>query len=116
MSKIIMAVKVLALDATPEEQKQIKSELEILHRVTFSLPLSLSLSLFDNYNYLHSVTRGTLLVSMVPSSMRIGYQYVPNTWTVGHVTYIHADICTITKKKISQVDLLIAMALCQRKY
>ena len=28
-----MAVKVLALDATPEEQKQIKSELEILHKV-----------------------------------------------------------------------------------
>ena len=100
MSKIIMAVKVLALDATPEEQKQIKSELEILHRVTFSLPLSL----FDNYNYLHSVTRGTLLVSMVPSSTRIGYQYVPNTWTVGHVTCIHADIRTITKKYLRWIS------------
>ena len=33
-SKMIMAVKVLALDATPEEQKQIKSELEILHKVS----------------------------------------------------------------------------------
>ena len=42
MSKIIMAVKVLALDATPEEQKQIKSELEILHKVTHTLSLSLS--------------------------------------------------------------------------
>lgn len=31
-SKIIMAVKVMALDATPEEQRQIKSELEILHK------------------------------------------------------------------------------------
>jgi len=31
-SKIIMAVKVLTLDATPEEQKHIKSELEILHK------------------------------------------------------------------------------------
>ena len=30
---MVMAVKVLALDATPEEQKQIKSELEILHKV-----------------------------------------------------------------------------------
>ena len=28
-----MAVKVLALDATVEEQRQIKSELEILHKV-----------------------------------------------------------------------------------
>jgi serine/threonine protein kinase len=28
-----MAVKVLALDVTPEEQKQIKAELEILHKV-----------------------------------------------------------------------------------
>lgn len=32
-SKIVMAVKVLALDVTPEEQKQIKAELEILHKV-----------------------------------------------------------------------------------
>ncbi len=32
-SRIIMAVKVLTLDATPEEQRQIMSELEILHRV-----------------------------------------------------------------------------------
>ena len=32
-SKIVMAVKVLALDVTQEEQKQIKSELEILHKV-----------------------------------------------------------------------------------
>ena len=32
-SKIIMAVKVLALDATTEEQKQIMAELEILHKV-----------------------------------------------------------------------------------
>ena len=32
-SKIIMAVKVLVLDATPEEQRQIKAELEILHKV-----------------------------------------------------------------------------------
>ena len=32
-SKIIMAVKVLALDVTAEEQKQIKAELEILHKV-----------------------------------------------------------------------------------
>ena len=31
-SKIIMAVKILTLDATPEEQKQIKAELEILHK------------------------------------------------------------------------------------
>lgn len=31
-SKVIMAVKVLALDATPDEQRQIMSELEILHR------------------------------------------------------------------------------------
>ena len=23
--------------------------------------------------------------------MRTGYQYVPSTWTVGHVTLIHAD-------------------------
>ena len=35
-SKIIMAVKVLALDATAEEQRQIKSELEILHKVLLS--------------------------------------------------------------------------------
>ena len=34
LSKMIMAVKVLVLDATPEEQKQIKSELEILHKVS----------------------------------------------------------------------------------
>ena len=40
-----MAVKVLALDATPEEQKQIKSELEILHKVFLSLSLSHSLFL-----------------------------------------------------------------------
>ena len=40
-SKIIMAVKVLALDATVEEQRQIKSELEILHKVLLSsLPSS----------------------------------------------------------------------------
>ena len=92
MSKIIMAVKVLALDATPEEQKQIKSELEILHKVTHTLSLSLSLlSLSDNFKHLHSVTRGTLLVSMVPSSTRIGSQYVLNTWTVSHVTCIHAE-------------------------
>lgn len=32
-SKIVMAVKVLTLDATPEEQRQIKAELEILHKV-----------------------------------------------------------------------------------
>lgn len=32
-SKIVMAVKVLALDVTLEEQKQIKSELDILHKV-----------------------------------------------------------------------------------
>ncbi len=50
MSKIIMAVKVLALDATPEEQKQIKSELEILHKVR-NLSFSLSLSL----DYLNSI-------------------------------------------------------------
>lgn len=31
-SKIVMAVKVLALDVTLEEQKQIKAELEILHK------------------------------------------------------------------------------------
>jgi len=33
-SKIIMAVKILTLDATPEEQRQIKAELEILHKVS----------------------------------------------------------------------------------
>lgn len=33
-SKIVMAIKVLALDVTLEEQKQIKAELEILHKVS----------------------------------------------------------------------------------
>lgn len=33
-SKIIMAVKVLALDVTPEEQKQMEAELQILHKVS----------------------------------------------------------------------------------
>ncbi len=36
-SKIVMAVKVLALDVTAEEQKQIKAELEILHKVGVEL-------------------------------------------------------------------------------
>ena len=27
--------------------------------------------------------------------MRTGYQYVPSTWTVGHVTLIHADTLLI---------------------
>ncbi len=36
-SKIVMAVKVLALDVTAEEQKQIKAELEILHKVCVNM-------------------------------------------------------------------------------
>ena len=95
MSKIIMAVKVLALDATPEEQKQIKSELEILHKVILS-SLSLSPSFSPPsphlFKYLYSVTHGTSSVSMEPSSMRTGYQYVPNTWTVSRVTYMYVDM------------------------
>lgn len=34
-SKIVMAVKVLALDVTLEEQRQIKAELDILHKVSW---------------------------------------------------------------------------------
>ena len=35
-SKIVMAVKVLTLDVTPDEQRQIKAELDILHKVGIS--------------------------------------------------------------------------------
>lgn len=65
-SKIIMAVKVLALDATVEEQRQIKSELEILHKVLLSsLPSSSPPSLlplaFQSPHFLSSSFRSSLL-------------------------------------------------------
>ena len=54
-SKIVMAVKVLALDVTLEEQKQIKAELEILHKVSTQRSVE---SGHDGCSFsLHSATR-----------------------------------------------------------
>ena len=38
-SRTVMAVKVIQLDATPDEQRKIMSELDILHKVLMALPL-----------------------------------------------------------------------------